>query len=125
MLLLVLAIAPVAAGQTVSISINTFQTAAISPYIYGINGTSLGNYNNPTFKRTGGNRITAYNWTNNYSNAGNDYYYENDNYYSNSTAAGAGMAAAINPAMAPARASWWACRLTGTSPKTISAAART
>ena len=91
--------ASIAAGQTVSFNINTSQTEAISPYIYGINGTSLGNYNDPTFERTGGNRITAYNWTNNYSNAGSDYFYENDNFYSSSTSAGAGMAAAINPAM--------------------------
>jgi autotransporter-associated beta strand protein len=97
--LLLFGMASIASGQTVSIDINISQTAAISPYIYGINGTSLGNYNNPTFERTGGNRITAYNWTNNYSNAGSDWYYENDNYYSSSTAAGAGMAAAINPAM--------------------------
>jgi autotransporter-associated beta strand protein len=97
--LLVLGLATIASAQSVNFSINTSQTAPISPYIYGINGTSLGGYTNPTFERTGGNRITAYNWTNNYSNAGSDWFYENDNAYSSSTTAGAGMAAAINPAM--------------------------
>ncbi len=92
-------LASVASAQTVNFTLSASQTAPISPFIYGINGTSLGNYNNPTFERTGGNRITAYNWTNNYSNAGSDYYYENDNYYTDSTAAGAGMAQAITPAM--------------------------
>ena len=97
--LLVLGLASIASAQTVSFTLSTSQTAPISPYIYGINTTSLGSYNNATFYRTGGNRITAYNWTNNYSNAGSDYYYENDNYYTSSTAAGAGMAQAITPAM--------------------------
>ena len=35
--------------------------------------------------RAGGNRWTAYNWENNYSNAGNDYIYNNDTYISNSS----------------------------------------
>jgi hypothetical protein len=33
---------------------------------------------NLTFSRSGGNRLTAYNWENNASNAGSDYYNEND-----------------------------------------------
>ncbi len=55
---------------------------AISPWIYGINqvrdldtkqrGTSL--------VRMGGNRLTAYNWENNASNAGTDYLNQSDDY---------------------------------------------
>jgi hypothetical protein len=49
--------------------------APISPYIYGTN------YNwveNATIRKTGGNRITGYNWENNFSNAGKDWYHSND-----------------------------------------------
>src|ERR1700722_4885613 len=57
--------------------------SAISPFIYGVNGqlnqTPYQNMN-LTFERQGGNRWTAYNWTNNASNAGSDYLYENDNF---------------------------------------------
>ncbi len=54
---------------------------SISPYVYGANfpdwkaiGLSF-----PAV-RQGGNRMTAYNWENNASNAGNDYFHQNDNY---------------------------------------------
>lgn len=50
----------------------------ISPYIYGDNGQDGGH--RPTARRQGGNRLTAYNWENNYSNAGSDYDYQNDSY---------------------------------------------
>jgi len=73
-----LAIASIASAQTVDFAINPAQTAPISPYIYGINGSSVGNYTNATFDRVGGNRLTAYNWVNNASNAGSDWYFEND-----------------------------------------------
>jgi hypothetical protein len=60
---------------------------AISPYIYGINGYDRGSGTNTpawprgiTLNRFGGNRLTAYNWENNASNAGNDYNYQNDDY---------------------------------------------
>ena len=41
-----------------------------------------------TLNRFGGNRLTAYNWENNYSNAGSDFNYQNDNFLSSSTAPG-------------------------------------
>lgn len=50
----------------------------ISPYIYGDNGQDGGH--RTSARRLGGNRLTAYNWENNFSNAGNDYYYQNDSY---------------------------------------------
>jgi mannan endo-1,4-beta-mannosidase len=49
----------------------------ISPYIYGINN---GVYKKATWRRWGGNRTSAYNWENNYSNAGADYFDQNDDY---------------------------------------------
>jgi len=56
-------------------------TGPISPYIYGSNE---GNWALPdrhlTFGRQGGNRMTAYNWVNNASNAGNDWQNQSDDY---------------------------------------------
>lgn len=67
-----------------SISINytiSPQTAQqpISPYIYGTNQNLVGR-ENFTLLRLGGDRMTAYNWVTNWSNAGDDYYYESDDY---------------------------------------------
>ena len=76
---------PAATTVNVTITINPANTKAISPYIYGLNFYS-GNSDAPsllTFDRAGGNRWTAYNWINNGSNAGSDYFYENDNYLCN------------------------------------------
>jgi hypothetical protein len=62
------------------------QVRPISRYIYGVNeceqvlnGTDPG-FSRITFARLGGNRMTAYNWTNNASNAGNDWHYQNDDF---------------------------------------------
>ncbi len=50
----------------------------ISPLIYGINvGANIAT-DNPLVQRSGGNRLTAYNWENNASNAGTDYCNQND-----------------------------------------------
>ena len=65
-----------------TISIDTSQDRkSISPFVYGYNaGSSAGAPAGATWLRLGGNRWTAYNWTNNYSNAGSDYGpYHNDN----------------------------------------------
>ncbi len=76
---------PANAAASVTITINPAITHAISPYIYGINFYSGITGAPPllTFDRDGGNRWTAYNWINNASNAGSDYFYENDNYLCN------------------------------------------
>jgi hypothetical protein len=68
-----------AANINVTYNINTdVNRTPISKYIYGSNGYGDANY---TIVRSGGNRLTAYNWENNYSNAGADYGpYNNDNY---------------------------------------------
>jgi len=71
--------------------------AAISPLIYGINDDATSYQNtypadvaaaDPTVVRLGGDRWTAYNWENNYSNAGGDYCFENDNYMDESASPG-------------------------------------
>jgi hypothetical protein len=50
----------------------------ISPLIYGINGGADVMRDRPQVVRSGGNRLTAYNWENNASNAGTDYCNQND-----------------------------------------------
>ena len=52
----------------------------ISPYIYGVNDQTKAALAHATITRIGGNRMTAYNWENNASNAGSDYQFENDDY---------------------------------------------
>ncbi|MEZ4402678.1 MAG: glycoside hydrolase family 44 protein [Kofleriaceae bacterium] len=52
--------------------------AAISPLIYGVNGGADVARDRPRVQRAGGNRLTAYNWENNASNAGSDYCFQND-----------------------------------------------
>ena len=75
-----------AANIAVTYNINTdVNRTPISKYIYGTNTTGDANY---TIVRSGGNRLTAYNWENNYSNAGSDWYYYNDNYLCSSTTPG-------------------------------------
>ncbi|HZV11783.1 MAG TPA: glycoside hydrolase family 44 protein [Candidatus Kapabacteria bacterium] len=71
-----------AGAQTpVAISVNTSQdTSRISPLIYGSNGQGGDRAANVTAQRYGGNRLTGYNWENNASNAGSDYYQQSDDY---------------------------------------------
>lgn len=72
----------------------------ISPYVYGVN--FLTDDASPqsapwygarppagvTLNRMGGNRLSAYNWETNYSNAGNDYQFQNDTYLGATTIPG-------------------------------------
>jgi len=57
----------------------TADRGPISPYIYGSNFT-LGEDENLASRRIGGNRLTGYNWENNYSNAGSDWNHYSDQY---------------------------------------------
>jgi Glycoside hydrolase family 44 len=71
----------------------------ISPLIYGTNSpepraTRYG------LLRLGGNRLTAYNWENNASNAGSDWHFQNDGLLSASDVPGAALAAVIGKAHA-------------------------
>ncbi len=73
----------------------------ISPYVYGTNQGDLnGEAKGLTLTRVGGNRLTAYNWETNASNAGSDYMYENDNYISKSSTSGQPMKQAVSDASA-------------------------
>ena len=66
---------------TVNFSIDPQQdNHPISKFVYGVNQSLDGNYANATFTRLGGNRWTAWNWENNASNAGSDWYFQNDAY---------------------------------------------
>lgn len=81
-------LANVYAEDAYSMNINIDLSAekkAISPYIYGINqyGNDLTKVS-ATAVRQGGNRMTAYNWENNASNAGSDWKYSSDNNLSDS-----------------------------------------
>ena len=73
-------------------------THPISPLIYGTNSAPSLSQNRFGVLRLGGNRLTAYNWENNASNAGSDYLYQNDNYLSSSTTAGAPVTTLVNNA---------------------------
>lgn len=67
-----------------NITVNPDKTVCeISPYIYGVNsGVDLSKVSPKSF-RLGGNRMTAYNWENNMSNAGSDWYQSSDMYMVN------------------------------------------
>ncbi|MDP4181064.1 MAG: glycoside hydrolase family 44 protein [Bacillota bacterium] len=71
-----------AANININVNIDTTQEkTAISPYVYGgnwdFNGATL------TSKRLGGNRMTGYNWENNFSSAGSDWQQSSDTYLLN------------------------------------------
>lgn len=68
---------PGAADVTVDVRVDTGR-APISPLVYGINGGAEVARDRPRVQRSGGNRLTAYNWENNASNAGSDYCHQND-----------------------------------------------
>ena len=52
----------------------------ISPYIFGINDGASFEQVSPKAIRLGGNRLSAYNWENNKSNAGSDWKNQSDDY---------------------------------------------
>ncbi len=64
-------------AQTIGFTIDpTSGNSPITPYSYGSNASITDGAGNPvtnTFYRSGGNRLTAYNWENNSSNGGADY----------------------------------------------------
>ena len=72
----------------------------ISRFVYGVNGDFAGGYSNAALVRMGGNRWTAYNWENNASNAGTDWYNQNDSLLSDSDAPGEAVRSTIAAAQA-------------------------
>jgi len=75
--------APAVFGDSVAIDIDMGATPSeISPLIYGLNDWSRNDTTESlayTLERMGGNRMTSYNWENNFSNAGKDYIHHSDN----------------------------------------------
>lgn len=69
------------ADTSVSITVEPEkEICSISPYIYGVNsGVDMSKVSPKSF-RLGGNRMSAYNWENNMSNAGSDYKHMSDMY---------------------------------------------
>jgi hypothetical protein len=70
----------------------------ISPLIYGTASPTDPSTNRFTVLRSGGNRMTAYNWENNASNAGKDYRFQNDSYLSGSNEPGAALTGMLTSA---------------------------
>jgi hypothetical protein len=63
-------------GGSVQFTLNSGESVkAISPWIYGTNFATV---DNARLNRIGGNRLTGYNWENNASNAGSDWYHHSD-----------------------------------------------
>lgn len=78
--------APVSAADSFQVNVSVDMDGprkAISPYIYGINDSGHLDQVTVTAVRQGGNRYTAYNWENNYSNAGSDWKHNSDTYLTN------------------------------------------
>ena len=77
---------------------------AISRFIYGANFPESRSWDfakrfpSFTLVRIGGNRLSAYNWETNFSNAGNDYLYENDDYLSDSRKPGEAVRTRVDAA---------------------------
>jgi hypothetical protein len=87
----------VSGRASVTITVNPSSSHPISTYIYGINNASQidGVPTDLTLDRKGGNRLTAYNWETNASNAGSDYLYQNDNGMGSSAEPGSALSSFI------------------------------
>ncbi len=97
----------VVAPSAVTYTINTTTgQSPISNLIYGINGTYINTADKNTSFRMGGTRLNGYNWENNASHAGVDYFNHNDDYMCNSWAVpncntpGAAITSFVNKAKA-------------------------
>jgi len=79
-LLLLCSTGPLSIAQQLNVTYSVNTGAArkpISPYIYGMNN---GGYRDASWRRLGGNRLPVYNWENNFSHAGQDWFHHNDDY---------------------------------------------
>lgn len=76
-------------GQAVKVTVDKpAEARTISPYIYGINQNPGGDEGRFTMARQGGNRMTAWNWENNASNAGADWQHQSDDHLGGGDVAG-------------------------------------
>ena len=71
----------------------------ISPLVYGINSADWAKTPHVTFTRQGGNRMTAWNWETNASNAGNDWHMQNDDFLGGGDKPGEVVRSFLAPAM--------------------------
>jgi Glycoside hydrolase family 44 len=91
----------------VRFTINAAKTHPISRFIYGVNFyESAPGQTTPawpkhlTLSRMGGNRLTAYNWENNASNAGSDWHFQNDDYLGGGNVPGEAVRSRVAGALA-------------------------
>jgi hypothetical protein len=86
----------------------------ISALIYGVNQVTdlAGAQRGVGLVRAGGNRWTAYNWENNASNAGTDYFNQNDNYLVMNSGSGGAPGEAVRQRVDPALATGAAALVT-------------
>lgn len=102
--------APITPGEIAAASV-TLEVRTDKPLrwiareIYGTNGAPDIATNRQTVVRSGGNRMTAYNWENNASNAGSDWHFQNDAFLSSSDEPAKPILDAITEAAAHAAAS--------------------
>jgi hypothetical protein len=76
--------------------VNGGQKTPISPYVYGHNHPAWGKQGwTAPLARVGGNRLTAYNWETNASNAGSDWHHQNDNLMGKDEVPGEAVRAAV------------------------------
>lgn len=76
-------------NQSNEITIDATRRTPISPYIYGVNHPDWAKMGAGfTVVRQGGNRMTAYNWETNASNAGSDWNHQNDSHLGESNEPG-------------------------------------
>ena len=91
----------VAAAQVTFAIDSTQDVRPISRFIYGLNHwNGTGRPANTTLSRSGGNRMTAYNWETNASNAGSDFQNQNDNFLGGGNTPNGAVAPAIEGARA-------------------------
>ncbi len=94
-------LSPLLRQGAADVTVNASQITPISKYIYGVNFPDWNTMNLPwPLARQGGNRMTAYNWVNNASNAGNDYFNQNDGYLGTSNVPGWTVSQFLKPCQA-------------------------
>lgn len=82
------------------ITIDATTSKPISPFIYGVNFPDWKKLGVPApLSRQGGNRMTAYNWETNASNAGSDWHHQNDGYLGESNEPGWTVKEHVLPAL--------------------------
>jgi hypothetical protein len=87
--------------QTVHFTVDAAsRNGLISRFVYGVNHELNAAYSNVALTRLGGNRWTAYNWTNNASNAGNDWHFQNDGFLGGGDTPGGALIPGIKNAAA-------------------------